>query len=47
MGFLNSKRKGGPHSTRFDRVQSGVNHHTNDNMYILHLTGDWPRAKSL
>ena len=26
---------------------SGVSHHTNDNVYMLHLTGSWSRVKSL
>ena len=47
MGFLNSKRKCGPQSNKFHCVRSGVSHHRNDNVYMLHLTGGWSRVKSL
>ena len=47
MGLLNSKRKCGSQSDNFHCVRSGVSHHTNDNVYILHLTGGWSRVKSL
>ena len=32
--------------TSFHCVWSGVSHHANDNVYMLHLTGVWPGAKS-
>ena len=46
MGLLNSKKKCGSQSNKFHCVRSEVSH-TNDNVYMLHLTGDWSRVKNL
>ena len=44
--FGAAREKGGP-QTSLHCVWSWVNHHTNDNVHLLHLTGGWPGAKSL
>ena len=44
--FWTSREKVVNTQTSFHCVWSGVSHHTNDIVYMLHLTGIWPGAKS-
>ena len=44
--FCTAREKVVHTQTSFPCVWSGVSHHTNDNMYMLRLTGAWPGPNS-